>query len=142
MTLNDIQRAAVVLFAAREAGSEGSLDQMRAVCHVIRNRVQAQWHEDYLAAVEAADQPRNVTTLRLNDRKLGMLAKEIDAIFYGSDDGEIARLCGRQDKERGPLLYWYFIDRTVTDWFRRNIIAKPQEHRQRAQVGNNMYLYE
>ena len=31
MTLNDLQRAAAVLFAAREAGPEGSLDQMRAI---------------------------------------------------------------------------------------------------------------
>jgi hypothetical protein len=142
MTLNDIQRAAVVLFAAREAGLEGSLDQMRAVCHVIRNRVTAQWHEDYLAAVEEADQPRSVTKLRLNDRRLAMLTREVDAIFYGSDDSEIARLCGRQGKDHGPLLYWTFIDRPISKWFVANVVNKPQEHRQRAKVGNNMYLYE
>lgn len=147
MTLNDLQRAAVVLFAAREAGPDGSLDQMRAICHVIRNQVQAQWHEDYLAATElhqenAANLPI-ITALMLKDRRLAMLAKEVDEIFYGDGGGgEIARMCARQDKTHGPLLYWCFIDRTIRDWFRINIVGRPQEHRQRAQVGNNMYLYE
>jgi hypothetical protein len=30
----------------------------------------------------------------------------------------------------------------MTPWFEQNIVRKPEEHRQRAQVGNNMYLYE
>ena len=105
MTLNDLQRAAAVLFAAREAGPEGSLDQMRAICHVIRNRVQAQWYEDFLAAVEGSwtrrrteDLAEKQPPLQLNDRRLGTLTREIDGIIYGQTDDEIAKLCGRQDK--------------------------------------------
>lgn len=149
MTLNDLQRAAAVLFAAREAGPEGSLDQMRAICHVIRNRVQAQWYEDYLAAVEGSwirrrteDAAEKQAPLQLSDRRLATLAKEIEGIVYGQADDEIAKLCGRQDEKNGPLLYWCWIDRPATPWFEQNIVRKPEEHRQRAQVGNNMYLYE
>ena len=147
MTLNDLQRAAVALFAAREAGPEGSLDQMRAICHIIRNRVQAGWCEGYLDAVEMdytvnADPQGMKGVLSLKDRNLAQLAKEIDEIFYGQDESETARICGRQDKERGPVLYWCFIDRPVTDWFKENIVRRPEEHRQRAQIGNMMYLYE
>ena len=146
MTLNDLQRAAVVLFAAREAGPDGSLDQMRAICHVIRNRVQAQWCEDYLEAINGDWEISNISygnfPVRLKDRNLALLTKEIEGIVYGQTDDEIAKLCGRQDKEHGPLLYWSFIDRPMTEWFVQNIVRKPEEHRQRAQVGNNMYLYE
>jgi hypothetical protein len=149
MTLNDLQRAAVVLFAAREAGPDGSLDQMRAICRVIRNRVQAQWYEDYLAAVEGSWTRRRMEELaekqpplQLSDRRLATLTKEIEGIVYGQTDDEIAKLCARQDKEHGPLLYWCWIDRPMTPWFEQNIVRKPEEHRQRAQVGNNMYLYE
>lgn len=146
MTLNDLQRAAVVLFAARETGPEGSLDQMRAVCHVIRNRVQAGWHEDYLEATQAVTWTANASAapdgLALNDRRLRTLATEIDDIFYGQSGDEIARMCGRLDKEHGPLLYWWFIDRPITKWFEQNIVRKAEEHRQRAQVGATMYLYE
>lgn len=146
MTLNDVQRAALVLFAAREVGPAGSLDQMKAVCHVVRNRVQAPWHADWLEALEhhapvAAHEPDRFP-LTLNDRRLGQLARDVDEIFYGGAADDIARMCGRQDKDRGPLLYWCFIDRPLAPWFSQNVIGKPGEHKQRAQVGNSMYLFE
>jgi hypothetical protein len=148
MTLNDLQRAAVVLFAAREVGPNGSLDQMKAVCHVIRNQVAAGWYEDYLAAVEGTWRRKRYTELGetqppldSKDRRLGMLARDVDDIFYGGASDDIARLCGRQDKEHGPLLYWCFVDRPVTAWFTENVVRKPEEHFQRGIVGF-MYLYE
>jgi hypothetical protein len=146
MTLNDLQRAALVLFAAREAGPGGSLDQMMAVCHVIRNRMAAGWADNCLEVIADAELSRGNAEgagrrMEVKDRALGMLARDIDEIFYGHADDEVARICGRQDKERGPLLYWYFIDRPVTEWFVTNIIRKPEEHRHRGILGL-MYLYE
>jgi hypothetical protein len=149
MTLNELQRAAVVLFAAREVGADGSVDQMRAVCQVLRNRVQADWHSDYMQTMEAwesgegqANPPQQRAALMLSDRRLAMLAREIDEIFYGQAGDEVAQCCGRQDKERGPLLYWAFVDRKVLPAFVENVVRRPNEHRQRYQVGNTMYLYE
>jgi hypothetical protein len=146
MTLNDLQRAAVVLFAAREVGTHGGLEQMKAVCHVLRNRVQAGWAENYLAVLEQAagapaNEPGGEGRLDVNSRSLGELARAIDDIFYGCAGDDIAHICGRQDKEHGPLLYWAFVDRPVTGWFKENIAGKPKEHFQRGIVGF-MYLYE
>jgi hypothetical protein len=148
MTLNDLQRAALVLFAAREVGPEGSPVQMRAVCHVIRNRVRAGWGDaNWFTVIE--QHPRVAGNgcgvpgeLDINDRRLAMLARDIDEIFYGEAMDEIGQLCAPPDKSSPVLLYWAFIDRPVAHWFLQNIIRQPEHHKQRAQVGNNLYLYE
>lgn len=148
MTLNDLQRAALVMFAAREVGPEGSLDQMKAVCHVVRNRVKAGWGDaNWFTVIEnahaaAGNEARARVVLDVNDRRLAMLARDVDEIFYGDAQDEMGQLCAKIDKDRGPLLYWVFIDRPVLDWFRDNIVRLSGTHKQRAQVGNNLYLYE
>jgi hypothetical protein len=146
MTLNDLQRAALVLFAARKAGPKGSLDQMRAICHVLKNRAQAGWADNYLSLIESSEdcegnEPGSDALLDLNDRRLQQMAKDVDDIYFGAADDEISRLCARQAKDKGPLLYWVFVDRPIKPWFRENIIARPQEHFQRGIVGF-LYLYE
>ena len=148
MTLTDLQRAALVLFAAREVGPDGSLDQMRAVCHLIGNRVRAGWGDaNWLTVIEnassvAGNQSRYADPLDVMDRKLQTLCREIDDIFYGEGADEMGQLCAAIDKDHPPLLYWTFIDRPMRPWFEENIVRQPESHRQRAQVGNNMYLYE
>lgn len=146
MTLNDLQRAALVLFAAREAGPGSSLDQMRAICHVVRNRVQAGWAESFLEVLNLApDSNANegceLTALSPNDRRLQMLARDVDEIYYGQADDEVARMCGRIDKEHGPLLYWAFVDKPIRPWFRDTIARNPTAHPQRGILGF-LYLYE
>ncbi len=147
MTLNDLQRAAMVLFAAREAGPSACVEQMRAICHVARNRVQAGWG-DWFELIEnagefAGNAPGTMAAAKLdiNDRRLQQLTREIDGIFYGDQEDDVSRMCARQDKERGPLLYWVFVDRPVRPWFSETIACQPEEHRQRGILGF-MYLYE
>jgi hypothetical protein len=146
VTLNEIQRASLALYAARKAGPKGSLDQMRAICHVLKNRAQAGWADNYLQLIEIAwmtegNEPGSDRTLDLNDRCLQQIAKDVDEIYFGNADDEISRICGRQDKSKGPLLYWVFVDRPTSSWFRENIASKPKEHYQRGILGF-MYLYE
>jgi hypothetical protein len=149
MTLNDIQRAALVLYAARQVGSDGNLEQMKAVCCIIRNRQRAGWGDgNWLTVIEEAprcggndpvDEP-----LRLEDRRLQHLARDIDGIFYGHDDDEISRVCGRQKGEgqdRPPILYWCFIHRPLRPWFETMIAKDPVNHKMRSQIGF-MMLYE
>lgn len=136
MTLNDLQKAALVLFAAKEAGNTGSLAAMKGICYAIRNRVRAGWHDgswidvienanDY-AGNPATDRPRILT---LNDRGLQMLARDIDALFYsGGMEDEVA-------ESFKTVLYWQHIDRMSTPWFFENIIRNPQEHRRAVLVG-------
>lgn len=141
MTANDLQRAALVLYAAREVGPEGSLDQMKAVCHIIRNRTRAGWHDsNWLTVMEqshdvAGNAPLADVRLDLNDRRLILMARDVDDIFYGNADDEVAKACGAHGKQAPPLLYWYFMNRPPCEWFLATIIRDPANHRQRAQFG-------
>lgn len=147
MTLNDVQRAALVLFAAREVGDDGNLEQMKAVCMIIRNRVRAGWSDgNWLTVMEEhaniAGNDRPETRLRLEDRRLQALARDIDGIFYGQDqDDDVAKACARQDKDRGPIFYWCFIQRPIRGWFATRIIGDKENHRNRGQI-SFMMLYE
>ena len=146
MTLNDVQRAALVLFAARQVGSDGNLEQMKGVCYIIRNRVRAGWGDaNWLTVMEeasscAGNDPVD-ERLRLEDRRLAHLARDIDSIFYGDESDEIARVCIRQSKERPPILYWCFIHRPMRDWFKLTIAGDPKNHPMRSQIAF-MMLYE
>lgn len=146
MTLNDVQRAALVLFAAREVGSDGNLEQMKAVCYGIRNRVRAGWSDsNWLTVMEehssiAGNEPLG-ERLRIDDRRLQALARDIDSIFYGNEDDELARMCERQGKDRPPIFYWCFIHRPIRPWFQNTIIADPINHPNRAQISFLM-LYQ
>lgn len=146
MTLNDLQRAELVAFAAREVGDDGNLEQMKAVCYIIRNRVRAGWSDgNWLTVMEEhfqiAGNERPDCRLRLEDRRLQALARDVDAIFYGHEDDEVSRTCMRQDKQRGPIFYWCFVQRPIREWFKAAIIADPVNHRSRSQIAF-MYLYE
>jgi hypothetical protein len=146
MTLNDVQRAALVLYAARQVGADGNLEQMKAICYIIRNRQRAGWGDgNWLTVLEeapncAGNDPVD-ERLRLEDRRLQALARDIDMIFYGQEDDEIARACSRQGKEIPPIFYWCFIHRPMREWFERVIAKDPDNHKQRAQIAF-MYLYE
>ena len=139
-----MQRAALVLFAARQVGLDGNLEQMKAVCYIVRNQVRAGWG-DWLAVMEShSDRAGNDPPderLKLEDRRLMNLARDIDAIFYGHEDDEISRVCGRQSKERPPILYWCFIHRPIRPWFEAMIAKDPINHKMRSQIGF-MMLYE
>lgn len=146
MTLNDVQRAALVLFAVREVGEDGNLEQMKAVCYIMRNRVRAGWADgNWLTVMEDhANMAANYLTdakIRVDDRRLQALARDIDGIFYGHEDEEISRTCSRQDKDRGPIMHWCFIQRPIRPWFEKTIIGDPEHHRNRSQI-SFMMLYE
>jgi hypothetical protein len=146
LTLNDIQRAALVLYAARQVGVDGNLEQMKAVCYILRNRQRAGWGDgNWLTVIEeapsvAGNDPLD-ERLRLEDRRLQNLARDIDMIFYSQEDDEISRVCARQDKDRPPIFYWCFIHRPIRDWFARTIASDPTNHKMRAQIAF-MMLYE
>lgn len=149
MTPRDLEKAALVLFAAREARD---LQQMKAICYVMRNRVRAGWGEgSWLTVLETADEiaahnPVN-RKLSLNERALQLLARDIDGIYFGEADGndEIATLCGEgrgMGGERRPApLYYCFLDLHIRDWFASHIVQDKQNHRNRGQLGF-MMLFE
>ncbi len=138
MTLNELQRAALVLFAAREAGSTASLDQMLAICYVVRNRVRAGWAESWLEVIEAgqdssAHAPRS-ERIDINNRQLQLLIRDVDGVYFGEQQGHVYEAVDKQ-------LFWAFVDRPIQRWFEESIIRDPKNHKQRAQFGL-MMLYE
>lgn len=158
MTLNDVQRAELALYAARAAGEGASLEQMKAICYCIRNRVKAGWHDgQWLTVMEYAGEViGNETTapMRLDpsNRQLQRLVADIDEIYYGARyDRDQAKgsmnIAQRYAPEGGDLedavgkcCYWCFVNRPYTKWFFANILARVDEHPMRAQMGLMMFF--
>jgi hypothetical protein len=158
MTLNDLQRAELALFAARAAGPGASLEQMKAICYCIRNRVKQGWHDgQWLTVTEHADEAAGNlaearTILDISSRPLQRLVADVDDIYYGmGNQGP-----GDRDQGSGPRTptaqsyspaggdlehtlnrscYWARVDQPFTPWFRENILDRPDEHPMRAQMG-------
>lgn len=150
MTLPDVQRALLAVFAAREVGPKGSLEEMRAVACCLRERVRAGWHEgSWLLVMEYADEhAAHVATtaakLNPNQRSLQRMLSDVDDIYYGqrrhalesgSDDGESLEASIAEHK----LKYWCFLNRPMTPWFKANIARDMKNHPMRAQVGLMMF---
>jgi len=170
MNFAAFERAQVAAFAYREARFTGSLDCMRAVCFVLRNRVKSSWAGgSWLAVLEAAhltaadhgvaDSAELSTGSGLNgagvasDRLLQRIVRDVDDIYLGSesyDDPVRIVVCGQPDsgnmklastkKDWKPALYYSFVDRPPRPWFVENIIRRAEEHPQMGQIGK-MMLY-
>lgn len=142
MTLHELQRGALVLFAAREAIDTGSLSAMKAICFVIRNRVKAGWHDaNWLSCIEHASEvagnvaPDVPRLLNLNERALQMLARDVDGIYYGTAADELETGFGDPAiKGSRPALYYQFMNKTPTPWFQEHIIGDRKNHPVRARL--------
>lgn len=157
MTLNDVQRAALALFAARAAGPDAALEQMKAIAYCMRNRVKAGWYDgQWLAVIEhaadAAGNPPQPFHLDPNSRALQRLVADIDDIYYGARPSEQQRVQapiaqryapqgGDLEDAVGKSCYWCWINQPLTPWFKDKILSQPAEHPSRAQMGL-MALFE
>lgn len=149
MTLNELQRGALVLFAAREAIDTGSLSAMKAVCFIIRNRVKAGWHDgNWLTCIEHAAEvagnlpPETPRLLNLNERSLQMLTRDVDGIFHGTAMDELANGFGDPGmKGSRPALYYQFMNRPASPWFEERIKGDRANHAIRTRL-MPMVFYE
>ena len=165
MTLNDVQRAELALFAARAAGAGASLEQMKGIAYCIRNRVKQGWHDgQWLTVMEhaeeaAANLPEARTCLDPGNRALQRLIADVDDIYYGSGSAASqgaemkgqARVSGPPTAQRfapqggdleealGKCCYWARLNEPFTAWFQENILDRPDEHPMRAQMGLTMF---
>jgi hypothetical protein len=155
MTLNDAQRAALALFAARAAGQDASLEQMKAIALCVRNRVKAGWHDgQWLTVIEhsyetAGNLPLARVILDPNNRALQRLIADIDDIYYGlaaysttaqnkattPTAQRFAPDAGDLETAIGKCCYWAWVNRAFTPWFKENILDHPDRHPNRAQMG-------
>jgi hypothetical protein len=163
MNFAAFERAQVAAFAYREARFTGSLDSMRAVCYVLRNRVKSAWGDgSWLAVMEAAhltaatnDRGAELSTGNglpgnsglSSDRLLQSIVRDVDDIYLMQESFDdavaqvtVARKSGISGDTWKPALYYSFVDRPVRPWFVENIIRRADEHPQIGQIGA-MMLY-
>ena len=155
MTLNDVQKAELALFAARAAGLGASLEQMQAICHCIRNRVRAGWYDgQWLTVMERASEVRgNCEVERVvldpTNRAFQRLIADVDDIYYrtGGRDQTVGTKAQSFAAEGGDLaealnkaVYWCFINQPIDPWFLKHIIGRPDEHPSRTSMGIMMFF--
>lgn len=150
MTLNDIQRAHLAMMAVREAGEGGALEQMKAICYCIRNRVRQGWHGgDWIQVLEHLDDARgNVVTgprmvIDAGNRNFQRLIMEIDEIYFSRRDYEREPSNARMpdlEEAIGKACYWLFINQPVVSWFEDHILKDPKNHPQKANMGLMLFF--
>lgn len=155
MTLNDVQRAALALFAARAAGKGASLEQMKAIAYCIRKRVWDGWHDgSWLSVIEHADEalanpPGARFYLDVNSRILQRLISDIDDIYFSSRPSSSPTYESKTAQQYmpegafdavGKCCYWLFLNQPIRPWFQENVLNRPEQHSHRAQMGLMLFL--
>ncbi len=146
MTQKDVDRVMLVRYAVQEAGPRGSLEQMKAICHCISNRVRAGWGTwmDVIEGAEeySANDPQESIRIDINNRAYQRLLHDVDDIYFGHvleiGDGPTLEdtLC---DKER-PCFYWMFLSRPIRQWFQDNIISDKENHPNNVTMGIMLFF--
>lgn len=147
MTLNTFAMAMLVEFAVREAGPDASLEEMKAICYALRNRVRAGWFgSDYIDCMEAANEAAG------NDRipfRIDHKARPVEMLMQVIEDVRYSQSGSTQKGERtdpdaqgdsleaavGTSLYWVNIRRPIRPWFVENIIRDHNNHPERTSLG-------
>ncbi len=147
MTQKDVDRVMLVRYAVQEAGERGSLEQMKAICYCLRNRVRAGWGE-WMEVIESAGEhlanmPPEPLNIKLDSRAYQRLLHDVDDIYFGHssagyEEGQTLEdtLC---DKER-PCFYWLFLNRPKRQWFTDNIATDKENHPSNATMGLMMFF--
>jgi hypothetical protein len=149
MTQKDVDRVLLALYAVREAGPKGSLEQMKAICYCLRNQVRAGWGE-WMDVIEKAYEtgahaPALEMPVDANSRVYQRLLRDVDDIYFGhselgpTDEGGSleSSLCDPQH----PCCYWAFVERPMLPRFAETIVRDPKNHPNRATMGM-MVFYE
>lgn len=149
MTINDIQRAALALFACREAGRGASAEQMQAIALCVRNRVRQGWHDGkWMKVIEHADEVRaNPPGPRVeidpDDKNFQRFVRDIDEVYFSRRDWQ-KNPSGEQmpslDEAIGQATYWAFINQPITKWFEQHVIGDPQNHPQHTSMGLMLFF--
>lgn len=146
MTQKDVDRVILVRYAVQEVGPRGSLDQMKAICYCLRNRVRSGWGE-WMEVLESAEEfranePNEPWKIDTGSRAYQRLLYDVDDIYFGhrppSGDGPTLEdtLCDT----RRPLFYWLFLERPMRQWFKDHIIGDPKNHPNSASMGTILFF--
>lgn len=141
MTLQQFERARLVHFAIEQASHTGSLDAMKAVCYIMRNRAKAGWHDGtILSVIEAAHESAGNEplpgrcVLEAADRNFQLLLHCVEDIYHGTEHDSVRETVGE-------CLYYQFANIKPRNWFVNHIIRDSENHPRRASFGL-MFLFE
>ena len=128
MTLEQYTRAQMARFAIEEGQRYGGINNMLAMAHVLRNRVMAGWG-DWTEVVQRAHEKRgNVYPLSLPSLRMGNVRSflaRIDDIYTRIDVTDLT----------GGALFYFDSDRQVSEWFKLEVMDRPDDHPRTAHIG-------
>jgi hypothetical protein len=149
MTQKDVDRVLLVLYAVREAGEGGSLEQCKAICYCIRNRARAGWGE-YMELINnltngadetAAHEPSSYA-VDPQSRVYQRLLRDVDDIYFGHSLKDSDAGMDLEDSLCAPkheCLYWAFLNRPMKPQFAEAIVRDGKNHPNRATMGLMMF---
>lgn len=139
MNFASFERGQVAGWAYRKARHTGSLDCIKALAYIVRNRVKAGWGDGtWLWVIEnhwtvegnetAVSPKADYKPMDASDRMLQLFVREIDGIYDGSSQDDTKRVVN-------DALYFQFVDLPPRPWFVENIVERHEHHRRVAGIG-------
>ena len=120
----------------REARGEGQ-EGMRAVAHVIRNRVHAGWG-DWDDVITKKNQFSSISLA--GDSQLLVWPDDDDASFRLVFEMCKSVLSGLDDDVTNGALYYANLKNTTSGWFLNNIVGRPLEHPITVKIGRHTFF--
>jgi len=119
-------------FAIEEGGRHGGVTNMLAIAMVLRNRVFAGWG-DWVEVIARAPEKRGtvykdgeqIATRMLRSTAARTLLNRIDEVYARPDLEDLT----------GGALFYVHPGENVSDWFKREIIDRPDDHERTAHIG-------
>jgi hypothetical protein len=137
----------LVRYAVQAVGPRGSLEQMKAICYCLRNRVRAGWGE-WVEVIESAgeslgNEPFERVPLDTSSRAYQRLLYDVDDIYFSHGNMESSEgptledsLCAKDH----PCFYWMFLNRPMLQSFKDNIASQPKNHPSNVTMGTMMFF--
>jgi len=143
----DVDRVLLVRYAVQEVGDRGSLEQLKAVCYCLRNRVRAGWG-DWIEVIEGANEmranePLEPTLIDISNRAYQRLLHDVDDIYFGHSQDRLTDGTSLEDtlcSSERPAFHWIFLDRPMTEWFKDNIAKYKENHPNISSMGLMMFF--
>lgn len=132
MTLETYIRAQMARFAIEEGARHGGITNMLAIAMVLRNRVFAGWG-DWIEVVTRAPEKRGtiykdgglLASNIMRSSAARLLLNRIDEVYAKQDLEDLT----------GGALFYVQPDLPIVDWFRREIMERPDDHPRTAHIG-------
>lgn len=128
MTLETYIRAEMARFAIEEGCRHGGINNMLAIAHVLRNRVFSGWG-DWLEVIETAAAKRATIyapeKINFRSNNVRIVLNRIDEIYLRTDLVDLT----------GGALFYMDPAFTVQEWFKTEVLARPEDHKRVAHVG-------